>query len=539
VLRRRRGGPDIAARVRSLQAALQVGGDCLDPQAVAQARAVLARVGERMTLGADKTVVALAGATGSGKSSLFNALAGMEIAEVGARRPTTDTAMACVWSEDGADPLLDWLDVPRRLRMSQESVLDAHRQASLRGLVLLDLPDHDSTKPAHRLEVDRLVEMVDLLVWVVDPQKYADEALHSGYLRRLAGHESVMLVVLNQIDRLAPAEVEMCRTDLRRLLDADGVDSVSLLTTSATRGDGVEKLRAVLGEVVKHRAVAIERAAADLDATGEALEAGVGETEATAAELGADDELVKALSRAAGVPAVLDAVAADYGRRAARRVGWPFTRWANRLLPDPLKRLRLGPVEEDVRRLARSALPAATPAQRSGVELAVHEVTTKAAQTLPPRWAQAVRAAADNPESDLTDALGTAVMSVDLESSEPSWWWGMAALQLLFAGAAVIGFAWLAVLGVAGWLGVHVADPPRLGSVPVPTVLLLVGVVAGLVLAGAGRWLTGLAARRRRRRVAGRVRAAIAWQAQSRVLQPVLEVLDRHRVVREHVRGER
>ena len=56
------------------------------------------------------------------------------------------------------------------------------------GVVLLDLPDHDSTEVAHHLEVDRIVKLADLLVWVLDPQKYADAAVHDRYLAPLAGH---------------------------------------------------------------------------------------------------------------------------------------------------------------------------------------------------------------------------------------------------------------------------------------------------------------------------------------------------------------
>ncbi len=84
-------------------------------------------------------------------------------------------------------------------------------QHDLRGLVLLDLPDHDSTEVAHRLEVDRLVELVDVLVWVLDPQKYADAAIHDRYLRPLARHAEVMVVVLNQVDRLPPDAVPEAR----------------------------------------------------------------------------------------------------------------------------------------------------------------------------------------------------------------------------------------------------------------------------------------------------------------------------------------
>ncbi len=76
------------------------------------AEAVIARAGDRLALSRDHTVVALAGATGSGKSSLFNALAGLELSTVGFRRPTTGVAHACVWQAEGTADLLDWLERP-------------------------------------------------------------------------------------------------------------------------------------------------------------------------------------------------------------------------------------------------------------------------------------------------------------------------------------------------------------------------------------------------------------------------------------------
>ena len=154
----------------------------------------------------DHTVVALAGATGSGKSSLFNALARMELSPVSDLRPTTDAAHACVWGAEQPAPLLDWLGVDRWRRFLRESVLDAERETPLRGLVLLDLPDMDTVADVHRLEVDRLVGLVDLVVWVLDPQKYADQAVHDEYLRRMDPLREVTVVVFNQVDRLAPAD---------------------------------------------------------------------------------------------------------------------------------------------------------------------------------------------------------------------------------------------------------------------------------------------------------------------------------------------
>ena len=255
----------LGTALAELEHALDVGGDALDPAAAASGRQVLDRARGRLASDPGASVVALAGATGSGKSSLFNAVAGLTVATVGVRRPTTSHPTACVWG-DVPDELLDWLEVPRRHRTERVSELDADTEAVLEGLVLLDLPDYDSTTVSNRLQVDRLVELADLVIWVADPQKYADAALHDGYLRHLADHQDVVLVVLNQVDTLDEASAAVCEADLRRLLAADGLDRVRLLTTSARTGQGVGALRRVLTDLVQARSAARRRSEADVAA---------------------------------------------------------------------------------------------------------------------------------------------------------------------------------------------------------------------------------------------------------------------------------
>jgi GTPase Era involved in 16S rRNA processing len=531
---RQAGGQDVLDRLESLQIALSAGESRLDPDAVKRARDVLDRTGERLRLGVDRTVVALVGATGSGKSSLFNALAGMEVAEVGVRRPTTGQATACVWSADGADALLDWLGVPQRQRTNRESVLDADRQTDLHGLVLLDLPDHDSTSLSHRLEVDRLVELVDLLVWVVDPQKYADEALHHQYLRRMVGHEAVMLVVLNQLDRLSPAEAQTCTTDLRRLLDADGLGAVRLLTTSARTNTGVEQLRAVLSDLVRRRGAFAGRAMADLERAAGELRPGVAAAEPDPKQLPGSEKLVGALAHAAGLPVMLDAVTADYHRQAAELTGWPPLRWWHRLRPDPLSRLGLAEGDEaQVRALTRASAPAATPAQRSQVELAVREVTDAAAEGMPQPWADDVRAAAVAPDDDLSSALDTAVASVDLTLRRPAWWTVLTAVQVGLVALTAIGLVWLLVQGAGALVAGGAPSAPSIGPFSLPVLLLLGGAILGGAVALAARWFVRLGARQRRSRVAARLRSAVSAVAVERVIAPVAAVVIDHRTVRE------
>jgi GTP-binding protein EngB required for normal cell division len=260
----------LPARLASLHELTRIGtertgSDGFSQELLTEAEALLRRSGERMRMSASHTVVALAGGTGSGKSSLFNALAGANFSPAGVIRPTTKHSHACVWGMEGAGPLLDWLGVQRRHRYARASALD-DGEASLTGLLLLDLPDHDSVVTGSAALVDRLVKMADMLVWVLDPLKYADASVHRRYLVPLAGHASVTSVVLNQIDTLTPDQVDDCRTDLCRLLDAEGLTETHVLMTSATTGAGLDELRRVLGGAVAVRRAATDRITADIDA---------------------------------------------------------------------------------------------------------------------------------------------------------------------------------------------------------------------------------------------------------------------------------
>ena len=140
-------------------------------------------------------------------------LTGTELAAVGRRRPTTSAGQAAIWG-GGADALLDWLEIGRRHQVDADG---------LGGLVLLDLPDFDSVETAHRVEAERVVALADLVLWIVEPQKYADASLHDRYLRPLATHAAAMAVVLNQADLLGAADVAAWRKDMERLLAEDGV----------------------------------------------------------------------------------------------------------------------------------------------------------------------------------------------------------------------------------------------------------------------------------------------------------------------------
>ncbi len=530
-------GSELGDRVEGLEQAGRAARGRLDDGVVDDVQAAVARVATRLGLTADHTVVALAGATGSGKSSTFNALAGVELSSVGVRRPTTSWATACVWGKEGADELLAYLDIAPRHQVMRDSLLDLGKEDSaLQGVVLLDLPDHDSTEVSHHLEVDRLIELADLMVWVLDPQKYADAAVHDRYLAPLATHKDVMLVVLNHIDEVPVDRRESMMADVRRLVDADGLIGVPVLATSARTGEGVDELRDEIARRVRAKKVTRARLEADVRQAAARLSEASGTSshpELSKARIAALDD---ALAQAAGVPTVVDAVESATRMRANRATGWPVTAWLSRLRPDPLKRLHLdlGKDGKQYTGRGRTSVPGPTMVQRASVDSEVRAVADEVSAPLARPWAESVRRASVSRLPDLNDRLDSALAATDLDAGRVPVWAGLVrVLQWLLLLAAIAGAVWLGVLATDRYLGVSEPSTPDVGGFPVPTVMLLGGVVLGIVLSLLCRVLVSATARSRARSADRRLRSAIAEVADDLVVAPVRAELAAYDEVRE------
>jgi hypothetical protein len=396
-------------------------------------------------------------------------------------------------------------------------------------LVLLDLPDFDSVKVEHRVEVDRLVELVDLLVWVLDPQKYADAALHERYLRPLAGHGDVMLVVLNQADRLDAAARDACLADLRRLLAADGLPGVPVLAVSALTGAGLPDLQRELAARAAARKASVQRLEADLGRTAAALRPGCPDGRRQGIRTADRTALVDALTDAAGADTIAAAVDKAHRARAAAVTGWPFTRWLRRLRPDPMRRLRLPDAPSEA---IRTGLPGPSAVQKARVDTALRELTGRATDGLPDPWPGVVRRAAAGATADLPDLpdlLDRTVAGTDLGASRrPRWWLPVGFLQVVLAIAAIAGLVWLLALLGLDWLRFPEPPLPHVGRVPLPTLLLVGGALAGLLLALLARRLAVLGGRRRARAARRRLRRRVEEVAENRVLAPVEHELSVH-----------
>ncbi|MFT4226562.1 GTPase [Micropruina sp.] len=525
----------LAQRLRALDETVELSRGRSSDDVVTRASAVLKRAGERWTFTGDHTVVALAGATGSGKSTSFNAISGTEFASTGVRRPTTSTAMAVAWGAELPGDLLDWLDVPRRH-------LVPARRSAFANLVLLDLPDHDSTETAHRMTVDRLVPLVDMLIWVVDPQKYADAALHERYLRPLAQYAEVMIVVLNQADRLRPDELADAMADLRRLLDDEGLAAARLMAMSALEGTGVPELRQVLARAVADKAVVSARIAADVTVAADELAWELGSTPAPVLDRKQRDPLVKALADASGVGLAVDSVRDAWKLRGGLATGWPFVKWVARFKPDPLRALRLDQSDRQLAptAISRTSLPSASPVQRARLDRGLRELVDQASAGLPRGWAAAVSMAARSHEALLMDRLDTAIAGADLELDRGTGWWSIIrVLQWVLMVAVVAGGLWALLWAFAPALGLVDLPTVYWWGWPAQFVLLAGGVVGGLALAGLSRLAVSIGARAKANRAERILYRTIAAVTETELLEPVSEELDRHRRAVAAVRNAR
>jgi len=510
---------ELADRLHALREAIRVADGTIDADTLDSARSVVDRADGRLRHGTHHTVVALAGPTGSGKSSLFNALAGEQVSDTGVRRPTTSDTHALVWGGDGGD-LLDWMQVKRRHHASDRP--EATNGRDFDGLVLLDLPDFDSTQQEHRLEVDRMVELVDLFVWVVDPQKYADQSLHEGYLQPLAGHASVMRFVLSKADTLTPEQVTACVDDFASRLADDGIADAVVHPVSTLQpadpldpesaGGGIDGLRDLLAdEVGQHRAV-VARVEADLAGAAGSMRSN-GATVGDGLSRSDRKSLAAGLARAAGVDAAAAVVAERHRREARIATGWPVTKWVNRLRKNPLKELPL----------ARQSSVAS-----AEVGVALRDAGDAASEGLEPAWATGVRRTAMSQHDAVLQRLGRVTVGVARTHGDRPMWWGLVrSLQWLALGVAAVGAIWLVLLFfVDGVLRIDIeAVTPKVDFMPLPTLLLLGGLMAGVIFALLARLPASIGARRRAGRVQDELRAQAETVADELVVAPIDEAL--------------
>lgn len=231
----------------------------LSNQALGDARRQLNDIRNRLGYLGRTLVVALSGGTGSGKSSLLNAIAGAPVASVSRLRPHTDEPMAWIPgdADDAISDLLDTLGIEK-----------AVQHDTLPGIALIDLPDMDSVRTSHRDVVERLIPKVDALLWVLDPQKYRDPLLHDEFLTQMTMYSPETIVVLNKIDTMTSDDVAAVTDDVVRALREDGYEEPPVFAVAAAPAVGepmgIDALVGLLGVELDKKRTARGKLLADL-----------------------------------------------------------------------------------------------------------------------------------------------------------------------------------------------------------------------------------------------------------------------------------
>ena len=163
-------------------------------------------------------VAAFFGGTGVGKSTLLNRLAGQAIARVGVERPTSRELSIFLHESLHIHQLPEGFPVDR-VHVAR------HNNEKRRQVLWIDMPDIDSTEASNRDLVSDWLPHIDVLIYVVSPERYRDD---KGW-RLLREHvrKHAWLFVINHWDRGQEAQL----ADFVKLLRQGGFASPLVFRT--------------------------------------------------------------------------------------------------------------------------------------------------------------------------------------------------------------------------------------------------------------------------------------------------------------------
>lgn len=415
-------------------------------------------------------VVALFGGTGVGKSSLLNRMAGAPVARVGVERPTSHTATVYAHGDVRLAELPPDLPVER-------TQIARHHQDAYRDVLLIDMPDVDSTAEANRALVLAWLPHIDLVVYVVSPERYRDDV--GWRILQQRGQRHGWIFVMNRWDEGDASQ----RTQFAQMLQRAGFGDPHVLCTCCRSEPPAltDDFASLTGTIQQ---LAQQQTARELERLGWAARAR--DLEHALAECG------KPLGSAAGwaaVRAAFDERLAAMGRLVADGLRWNIELQAAafaRRDPAPLLQALRATVRESAGRLmasgsgqgepptvAQGPAPAAEPAglprlwdewaqaklddcgdalevelRRAGIaagpaRAAFDEVATAAARSANVTIADALRAALARPAG-----AGRRVLLQVFRSLQ----WALPLVALLLVGYQVVNGYWRATLGQAPFL---------------------------------------------------------------------------------------
>ncbi|MCK5889493.1 MAG: 50S ribosome-binding GTPase [Methylococcales bacterium] len=189
-------------------------------------------------------VVAFMGGTGVGKSSLLNKLAKQSIAKTGVERPTSREVTLFHHSSVSIHQLEEKFPL-------QEIQIAQHTEESNRNVLWIDMPDFDSTEEKNKNIVMQWLPFVDVLVYVVSPERYRDNKAWQLLLSEGVNH--AWLFVMNQWDRGVPEQYD----DFKKQLAQAGFHDPLIFKTISIEGaeDELPQLQSSIQAIATEKTV--------------------------------------------------------------------------------------------------------------------------------------------------------------------------------------------------------------------------------------------------------------------------------------------